>query len=135
MPLTKLEHYLVMTDDIDATRDFYRDVIGLEVGFRAALGFPGHWLYLGDIPVIHIAEWLTYTEHSHKLGIPVTTRANGSTGVFDHIAFNGNNVQEMIDRLTRLNIRFHRNDVPHVGLVKLFVFDPNGLKIELNYRG
>mgnify|MGYP003867875375 CR=1 FL=1 len=38
MPLTKLEHYLVMTDDIDATRDFYRDVIGLEVGFRAALG-------------------------------------------------------------------------------------------------
>ena len=135
MPLTKLEHYLVMTDDIDATRDFYRDVIGLEVGFRAALGFPGHWLYLGDIPVIHIAEWLTYTEHSHKLGIPVTTRAHGSTGVFDHIAFNGNNVQEMIDRLTRLNIRFHRNDVPHVGLVQLFVFDPNGLKIELNYRG
>jgi catechol 2,3-dioxygenase-like lactoylglutathione lyase family enzyme len=135
MPLTKLEHYLVMTDDIDATRDFYRDVIGLEVGFRAALGFPGYWLYLGDIPVIHIAEWDTYTAHSHKLGIPVTTRAIGTTGVFDHIAFNGHNVQEMIDRLTRLNVPFHRNDVPHVGLVQLFVFDPNGLKIELNYRG
>ena len=40
MPLTKLEHYLVMTDDIDRTRDFYRDVIGLDVGFRADLGFP-----------------------------------------------------------------------------------------------
>ncbi len=134
MPLTKLEHYLVMTDDIDATRDFYRDVIGLEVGFRAALGFPGYWLYLDDTPVIHIAEWETYTVHSHQLGIPVTTRANGTTGVFDHIAFNGNNVQEMIERLTRLNVPYHRNDVPHVGLVQLFVFDPNGLKIELNYR-
>ncbi len=39
MPLHKLEHYLVMTNDIDATRDFYRDVIGLTVGFRAELGF------------------------------------------------------------------------------------------------
>jgi catechol 2,3-dioxygenase-like lactoylglutathione lyase family enzyme len=133
MPLTKLEHYLVMTDNIDLTRDFYRDVIGLALGFRADLGFPGHWLYLGDTPVIHIAEWETYTEHSNKLGIPVTTRANG-TGVFDHIAFNGHGVQEMIDKLKRLNITFHQNDVPHVGLVQLFLFDPNGIKIELNYR-
>lgn len=134
MPLTKLEHYLVMTDNIEQTRDFYRDVIGLDVGFRADLGFPGYWLYLGDTPVIHIAEWDTYTMHSNALGIPVTTRAAG-TGVFDHIAFNGHNVQDMIDRLERLNVPFHRNDVPHVGLVQLFLFDPNGLKIELNYRG
>ena len=52
MPLHKLEHYLVMTHDIDATRDFYRDVIGLSLGFRADLGFPGYWLYIGDIAVI-----------------------------------------------------------------------------------
>lgn len=135
MPLTKLEHYLVMTDDIDKTRDFYRDVIGLSVGFRADLGFPGHWLYLGDIPVIHIAEWETYTAHSNKLGIPVTTRTSGSTGVLDHVAFNGHNVQEMIERLQRMQVPFERNDVPHVGLVQLFLYDPNGLKIELNYRG
>ncbi len=134
MPLTKLEHYLVMTDDIDATRDFYRDVIGLSLGMRADLGFPGYWLYLGETPVIHIAEWLTYTAHSNKLGIPVTTRANG-TGVFDHIAFNGTHAQEMIDKLDQLKVPFHRNDVPHVGLIQLFLFDPNGIKIELNYRG
>ncbi len=134
MPLTKLEHYLVMTDDIEATRDFYRDVIGFNVGFRADLGFPGYWLYLGDTPVIHIAEWETYTVHSNALGIPVTTRANG-TGVFDHIAFNGNNAQEMINKLQQLSVPFHRNDVPHVGLIQLFLFDPNGIKIELNYRG
>jgi catechol 2,3-dioxygenase-like lactoylglutathione lyase family enzyme len=134
MPLTKLEHYLVMTDDIERSRDFYRDVIGLAVGFRADLGFAGYWLYLGDIPVIHIAEWETYTAHSHQHGIPVTTRAH-STGVFDHVAFNGHNAQEMIDKLVGLNVRFHRNDVPHVGLIQLFLFDPDGLKIELNYRG
>lgn len=132
MPLTKLEHYLVMTDDIERTKNFYQDVIGLTVGFRAALGFPGYWMYLGDTPVIHIAEWETYTAHSHSLGIPVTTRAS-STGVFDHIAFNGTDAQEMIARLDRLQVPYHRNDVPHVQLVQLFLFDPNGLKIELNY--
>ena len=133
MPLNKMEHYLVLTDDIDATRQFYLDVIGLSDGFRADLGFPGYWLYLFDTPVLHIAEWDTYTAHSNKLGIPVTKRGDG-TGCFDHIAFNGNQVQDMIDRLERLQVPYERNDVPHVGLVQLFLDDPNGLKIELNYR-
>ncbi|MDY6984761.1 MAG: VOC family protein [Pseudomonadota bacterium] len=134
MPLHKLEHYLVMTDDIDATRDFYRDVIGLSEGFRADLGFPGHWLYIGDTPVIHIAEWETYTAHSQRLGIPVTTRANG-TGALDHVAFNGSNANEMAQRLDRLGIPYHRHEVPNVGLTQLFLDDPNGVKIELNFRG
>jgi catechol 2,3-dioxygenase-like lactoylglutathione lyase family enzyme len=133
MPLLKMEHYLVMTDDIEKTKDFYRDVIGLTVGFRADLGFPGYWLYLGDTPVIHIAEWESYTVHSNKLGIPVTTRS-ASTGAFDHIAFNGTGAQEMMARLDALKIPYGRNDVAVASLIQLFLFDPNGIKIELNYR-
>ena len=133
MPLHKLEHYLVMTNDIDATRDFYRDVIGLADGFRAELGFPGHWLYIGETPVIHIAEWETYTAHSSELGIPVTTRAAG-TGPLDHVAFNGSDANDMARRLDALGIPYHRHEVPHVGLTQLFLEDPNGVKIELNYR-
>lgn len=133
MPLHLLEHFLVMTDDVDATRDFYRDVLDFREGFRPELEFLGHWLYLGDIPVIHIADWETYTAHSKRLGIPVTTRAS-STGVFDHVAFNGTNLQEMIDRLEARGIAYERNDVPGINLVQLFLNDPNGLKLELNYR-
>lgn len=133
MPLLKMEHYLVMTDDLDRTRDFYQNVIGLQVGSRANLGFPGYWLYLGDTPVIHIAEWESYTVHSAARNIPVTTRAPG-TGAFDHIAFNGTDAGEMIARLDALQIPFHRNDVPVASLTQLFLSDPNGIKIELNYR-
>lgn len=132
MALTKLEHFLVLTNDIHTTRDFYRDILGCTEGFRADLGFPGYWLYLGETPVIHIAEWLTYTEHSLEQGIPVTSKSE-STGAFDHIAFNGANAQEMIDLLNANEITYQRNDVPMVGLVQLFIFDPNGIKIELNY--
>lgn len=133
MPLHLLEHFLVMTHDVDATRDFYRDVLGFREGFRPELEFQGYWLYLGDIPVIHIADWDSYTEHSRKLGIPVTTPAP-STGVFDHVAFNGSDAQEMMQRLDALGIPYERNDVPGIGLVQLFLNDPNGLKLELNYR-
>jgi len=132
MPLNLMEHYLVLTDDIDATREFYLDVLGLEDGFRPELGFPGYWLYLNTTPVLHIAEWLTYTAHSNKMGIPVSTRSD-STGAFDHIAFNGTDPDETITCLEKYSIPFERNDVPHAGLVQLFLNDPNGIKIELNF--
>lgn len=133
MPLHKLEHYLVLTDDLDATRDFYRDVLGLADGFRAELGFPGYWLYLDAMPVLHIAEWTSYTTHSHHFGIPVTSRGNG-TGAVDHLAFNGSNAADMIQRLEQRGIPYHRHDVPQAGLIQLFLDDPNGVKLELNFR-
>ena len=134
MPLTRMEHYLVLTDDLDATRDFYRDVLGMTVGPRPPLGFPGYWLYLGETPCIHIAEWLTYTAHSNALGIPVTGRAEG-TGPFDHVAFNATGYDEMKQELERRNVGFSVNEPRGVDLRQIFLDDPNGLKIELNYFG
>jgi len=133
MPLNLMEHYLVLTDDIDITREFYIEVLGLADGFRPELGFPGYWLYLQDIPVLHIAEWETYTAHSNKVGIPVSTKSV-STGAFDHVAFNGTDPEALISRLEERHLAYHRNDVPHAGLVQLFLNDPNGIKLELNFR-
>src|ERR1700760_4674986 len=95
MPLTKLEHYLVLTQDIDATRDFYVDVLGMENGFRPPLGFPGHWVCIGDIPVIHIAEWVTYTARQQAKNAFVTSPAEG-TGPVDHIAFGAQDYDGML---------------------------------------
>jgi catechol 2,3-dioxygenase-like lactoylglutathione lyase family enzyme len=49
MALTKMEHFLVLTDDLERSRAFSRDVLGLQHGFRLAFGLPGYWLYLGDV--------------------------------------------------------------------------------------
>ena len=133
MPLTKIEHYLVLTDDIDATRDFYVEALGMQVGFRPPLGFPGHWVYIGDTPVIHIAEWATYTARAQARGVDVTTRASG-TGPVDHIAFGAQDYDEVLARLQRLNVPVRVNDNPGNIVRQLFVFDPNGVKIEINFR-
>jgi len=132
--LSKMEHFLVMTHDVDATRDFYRDVLGFQEGHRPELGFLGHWLYLGDTPVIHIAEWASYTAHSERLGIPVTRPATG-TGPLDHVAFNGQdyNYEVLRDRLERNGLKFHPHDSAAIGLRQIFLEDPNGLKLELNF--
>jgi catechol 2,3-dioxygenase-like lactoylglutathione lyase family enzyme len=132
--LNKLEHFLVMTHDVDATRDFYRDVLGFREGPRPELGFQGHWLYLGETPVIHIAEWASYTAHSDRLGIPVTRPAPG-TGPLDHVAFNGDGAHyaTLRQRLEAGGMAFHPHDSPAIGLRQIFLEDPNGLKLELNF--
>jgi catechol 2,3-dioxygenase-like lactoylglutathione lyase family enzyme len=133
MPLTQLEHYLVLTDDLDATRDFYRDALGLREGARPPLGFPGYWLYVGEVPCIHIAEWNTYRTHSIAAGISVSTPAPG-TGPLDHIAFNAVELSAVKARLSAHKIDYTVNVVPAAGLTQLFLRDPNGLKIEINVR-
>ncbi|MEY2853086.1 MAG: hypothetical protein RL030_218, partial [Pseudomonadota bacterium] len=132
MPLTRMEHFLVMTGDVDRTRDFYRDVLGFDEGPRPDLGFLGHWLYLDGIACIHIADWDTYTAHSNRLGIPVTKPAPG-TGPFDHVAFTGDNYEELRGRLQSHGLPFHPHDSLAIGLRQIFIEDPNGLKLELNF--
>ena len=133
MALTGMEHYLVLTSDLEATRDFYQDALGMTEGFRPMLGFPGYWMYIGVIPVIHIAEWVSYTAHSNGKDIPVTTPAP-STGAFDHVAFNAVNFDSVLERLERHGATPARNLVSKSGMRQLFVFDPNGVKIEINFR-
>jgi catechol 2,3-dioxygenase-like lactoylglutathione lyase family enzyme len=133
VPLTKLEHYLVLTDNIDATRDFYVDALGMQVGFRPDLGFPGHWVYIGDTPVIHIAEWKTYTAHSNRKGVDVSARA-AATGPVDHIAFAAQDYDAVLARLQRHGVKVRPNDNPGNIVRQLFLFDPNGVKIEINFR-
>jgi len=133
MPLLRLEHYLVLSDDIDGTRDFYCDVLGMREGFRPKLGFPGYWLYVGDVPSIHIAEWESYAVWTKEVGIPISSRAK-STGAVDHIAFNASGFDETRARLQARGIEINENLLDEIGLRQLFIYDPNGVPIELNFR-
>jgi catechol 2,3-dioxygenase-like lactoylglutathione lyase family enzyme len=132
MPLTKLEHYLVISDDIEATRRFYCDALGMRVGFRPELEFDGYWLYVGDVPCIHVAERHSYARYLDAVGIPMSSGERGS-GMVDHVAFNGTDFDGMAERLRALGIEAHRNDVADIGLKQLFLVDPSGIKIELNF--
>jgi catechol 2,3-dioxygenase-like lactoylglutathione lyase family enzyme len=105
----------------------------MQPGFRPDLGFPGHWVYIADTPVIHIAEWQTYTAHSQRKGAEVSTKA-AATGPVDHIAFGAQDYDEVLGRLRQRGIPVRENDNPGNTVRQLFLFDPNGVKIEVNFR-
>jgi len=128
MPLRRLDHLLVLTDDLEATRAFYCDVLGFEPGERPPLGFPGYWLYLGDEPCLHIAERAPYEAHAAALGLPAGPAA------VDHVAFAAGGYEELAVRLRSAGVHAVENDVPAAGLRQLFFTDPNGVRIELNVR-
>jgi catechol 2,3-dioxygenase-like lactoylglutathione lyase family enzyme len=128
-----MEHYLVLTDDIEATRRFYCDALDMTVGFRPELDFPGYWIYLGDTPCIHVGDWRAYAKWTKRVGIPISPRGPG-TGPLDHIAFNASGYAETVERLEGLGIGMSCNELDDIGLKQLFIKDPNGLMIELNFR-
>ena len=74
-----LDHFLVLTDDIDGTRDFWCGALDLRVGERPPLEFPGYWLYAGDVPCVHVAEKAAYDAHSERIGIAATSGGEVAT--------------------------------------------------------
>ncbi len=83
---------------------------------------PGAWLYLGGRPVVHLVG-------GRRGEVPLTT------GPFDHIAFEAQDFQAMRSKMQALGLDFQENDVPDFKIQQLFVRDPDGVKIELNFRG
>ena len=45
MPAEALNHYTIQARDMEKTKDFYEQIVGLKVGDRPPLNFPGYWLY------------------------------------------------------------------------------------------
>ncbi|MGO9787094.1 MAG: VOC family protein [Stellaceae bacterium] len=134
MPLSHLEHFLIQTPDIDRTRDWYVKILGMVAGPHPDFGFPVHWLYLGDVPVLHVAQGGAAVSDKRLKYLGQQSQATEGTGVIDHVAFRATGLPEMIAHLQRLKIEFKERQVDDQGLYQLFLFDPNGVKVELNYQ-
>jgi catechol 2,3-dioxygenase-like lactoylglutathione lyase family enzyme len=141
MGIEKLDHYSVRTMDLERAIKFYDDALGLQAGYRPPFRFPGAWLYAAPQPgetegkaIVHligvdpgdtaaVAEYLGDQREAEKAG----------TGAFDHIAFAASGIADMRARLGRHGIAFRERRVPNMELHQVFIHDPEGVMIELNY--
>lgn len=133
MGLDKLDHCSVRTTDIERTRDFYVDVLGLVDGARPDFHFPGYWLYLDEQPVIHIIGIDPDEAEGMKDPLGNALDDLSGSGSVDHIAFRASDLEGMHARLKKLGLKWHDRSLPDFGLHQVFVEDPNGITIELNY--
>jgi catechol 2,3-dioxygenase-like lactoylglutathione lyase family enzyme len=136
MPLRKLGHYSVRTAQLEESTRFYVDVLGMRVGFRPPLDFPGAWLYQGEdeseYGVVHLigtsGNGAGLAEYLGDKRV-----ASEGTGALDHLAFLADDVDEFRRRLQRRGLRYVERVVPGLGLRQLFFPDPSGLTIEMNF--
>ena len=133
MPLSHIEHFLLQTADMDKTREWYVKVLGMRVGPSPDFKFPVFWLYLGDKDVVHVTEGGGKVSDNRKRYVGQESQATSGSGAIDHLAFRATGLREMIAHLTSLGVDFKQRQVDDQGLYQLFMFDPNGVKIELNY--
>ena len=134
MPLSHIEHFLVAADDIDATRDWYARVLGLKPGPHPDFGFPVHWMYSGGVDLVHIGPSARQAGEIQKKYLGRTSQdAGAGTGALDHIAFRATGLRGMLEHLKKEKISFTQRRANGQALFQLFLYDPNGIKVELNY--
>lgn len=132
MPLVTLDHFLVYANDLEASKNFYSEVLGFEVGHRPPFTFDGYWLYLGGKAVVHLATAEASAEMTDYLG-ERSPHSGEDTGAVDHIAFRGENFTAFKERLDTLGITYRYKLVPAFNIHQLFIKDPDGVTLELNF--
>jgi catechol 2,3-dioxygenase-like lactoylglutathione lyase family enzyme len=137
MPIQKLAHYSIRTRDLERSKRFYEDILGFRAGYRPPFPFPGIWLYQGgdeaEFGVVHIIG----IDDANPGGLSgyLGNRAEDEqgTGTLDHIAVLATGLADMQARLRADGREWTERTVPSLGLHQLFVVDPSGVTIELNY--
>jgi len=133
MPLTHLEHFLIQTADLAGTRDWYVRVLGMRDGWHPDFKFPVVWLYIGERDVLHLTEGGAQTSENRKKYLGQQSTATHGSGVVDHVAFRCTGLSQMMQHLEAEGVAFTQRMVSDQGLYQLFLIDPNGVKVELNF--
>ena len=119
MAIIGMNRFTVLARDLEETKSFYVDLLGLVEGERPELGFPGAWLYAGEAAVLHIVA---------GRALPADPR-----GVIDHMAFTARDLAGTVKRLQARNLRYDLRRLSGSGIWQLFCFDPNGARVELDF--
>ena len=134
----RLAHYSIRARDLEVSIVFYTQALGLRLGPRPPFGFPGAWLYLpddheqADQGCVHLIG----AGAEAALGAYLGERPgadHATTGPLDHIAFLAGDWPGYRARLQALGIGVTERVVPQLGVRQVFLADPDGVVIELNF--
>lgn len=123
--LEGLDHFNITPSDLERSRRFYSEVLGLVDGERPMFQTPGAWLYSGTRPLVHLST--------------MSGNKGSDTGKFNHIAFGAKDLNGTIRHLRRLAVPFEVVKVPpmanhpHSGGTQIFLKDPDDIAIELQF--
>ena len=142
MMIRRLEHYNIRTIKFDETVKFYDDILGMKCK-RAPMApehMPATWIYDDSgVPAVHLTPvdpedaHASYARIAQYRGVDADAAFQGS-GAIDHVAFECEGFDEILSRLKAKDVAYVENNFPQFNLRQLFVKDPNGVTLELNFR-
>ena len=119
MAIEGMNHFTILTDDVERTVGFYGELMGLTAGPRPDFAFPGAWLYAGGSPILHVIG-----------GRP---KSELKAGVIDHMAFTGRDLPAMLEKLEARSLEHVCRRQAGSGVWQVFFFDPNGARVEIDF--
>jgi catechol 2,3-dioxygenase-like lactoylglutathione lyase family enzyme len=116
-----MNHFTILTDDLDRTLAFYAEHLGLKPGARPPFAFPGAWLYAegGREAILHVIAGIA--------------RDRLVRGVIDHMAFSGRDLAGTVAKLRARGVEHELRRLPAYGTWQLFFHDPNGARVEIDF--
>jgi catechol 2,3-dioxygenase-like lactoylglutathione lyase family enzyme len=117
--MPSLDHVNIHARDLAGMVAFLEAVLGAAEGSRPPFKHPGHWLYLDGRPVIHVD--------------PTERNDDFPTGIYNHVAFGIYDHEPLLARVEASGYRYELAGIPG-GVGQIFVYGPEGVKIELQYR-
>jgi len=113
----ELNHVALHVRDVEASCEFYKNVLLLEPMPRPAFDFPGAWFRLGKTQELHLIGDRGEPVHSHNRG--------------NHFALQADNLDEWEAHFDKLGAEHLPQRLRPDGARQLFVKDPDGHFIEL----
>ena len=120
MPIQGLDHINIHTSRLEETIRFNTKLLDFQEGFRPPFNFPGAWLYSRERAVIHLVDRQDVSE--------------GIENPVDHVAFEATGFDQTCKQLEDSGWDYRTADVPATNIRQIFMMDPNGVKLELNFN-
>ncbi|MFC0204553.1 VOC family protein [Novosphingobium soli] len=131
MPVSGIDHVNILTDDLEATASFYERLLGLTRSENPAIrsGIAGYWLRDAEgMPIIHLVDRLSASERYEGY------RPGSSTNALHHVALRCDDFVEMKARVEAMGLEHRVNDLSRMGVMQIFLSDPNAVNLELNFH-
>jgi len=130
MRVSTLDHVNIVTNDLPGTAEFYADLLGLEArdGPPPSRRDDVIWMYDDSgRPILHLNRVGAFRPLDRD------SKPEATSGAVHHVALRCEGHAEMVERLEARGLEHAHNDVRSINLKQIFVVDPNGVMLELNF--
>ena len=146
MTIRKLDHVNILSLQYEQTLAFYRDVLDMTVGPTPVNDVSrGAWIYDdGGLPIVHVQRVdpadpaKKFADVRRRLGEhmgPAGVEELKGGGTVEHVALQCEGYDQLLARLQERGLEPRTNAVPGMRLRQIFIPDPNGVVLELNFPG